>query len=95
MLRPILIAAFMLVASASANASPAEDAFAAYQKGDYAAALKLLKPLAEQGNDKAQLAILAKFDMDTQGEIMAKVATMELRDTQGLMPLYGKDEGAQ
>ena len=46
-------------------------------------------------NDKAQLAILAKFDMDTQGEIMAKVATMELRDTQGLMPLYGKDEGAQ
>ena len=46
-------------------------------------------------NDKAQVAILDKFSMDVQGEIMAAVAAMELRDTQGLMPLYGKDEGAQ
>jgi TPR repeat protein len=54
MLRPILIAAFMLIASAGANAAPAEDAFAAYQKGDYPTALKLLKPLADQGNVTAQ-----------------------------------------
>src|ERR1700675_4251382 len=53
MLRRILIA-FTLFVSGLANAAPADDAFAAYQKGDYPAALKLLKPLAEQGNVTAQ-----------------------------------------
>ena len=31
-----------------------EDGMAAYQRGDYATALKFLRPLAEQGNPKAQ-----------------------------------------
>jgi len=32
-----------------------EDAVTAYNRGDYATAYRLFKPLAEQGNDKAQL----------------------------------------
>ena len=35
-------------------AGPLEDAGAAYDKGDYATALRLLRPLAEQGNAQAQ-----------------------------------------
>ncbi len=37
-----------------ASAEPLEDGVAAYQRADYATALKLLRPLAEQGNPKAQ-----------------------------------------
>src|ERR1017187_2778015 len=52
--RLIAIAVILLFASGSADAAAYEDAFAAYQKGDYANALKLMKPLAEQGNVNAQ-----------------------------------------
>ena len=37
-----------------AAAGPLEDGQAAYQKGDYATALQILRPLAEQGNPAAQ-----------------------------------------
>ena len=37
-----------------AGAEPFEDGMAAYQRGDYATALKFLRPLAEQGNPQAQ-----------------------------------------
>ena len=35
-------------------ADPLEDGQAAYNRGDYTTALKLLRPLAEQGNANAQ-----------------------------------------
>jgi len=35
-------------------ADPLEDGLAAYRRGDYATALSLLKPLAEQGDARAQ-----------------------------------------
>jgi TPR repeat protein len=35
-------------------AGPFDDAFAAYKKGDYATALRLLRPFAEQGDAVAQ-----------------------------------------
>jgi TPR repeat protein len=36
-------------------AGPLEDGVAAFQHGDYATAMGLLRPLAEQGNDRAQV----------------------------------------
>ena len=36
-----------------ALAGPMEDAGKAYQRGDYATAMKLIRPLAEQGNVSA------------------------------------------
>ena len=36
------------------NVTPMDDAWAAYRKGDYAQALKILKPLAAQGVAQAQ-----------------------------------------
>ena len=51
----ILAASVILAALArAAAAGPAEDGNAAYQRGDYTTAVKLLRPLVEQGNADAQ-----------------------------------------
>ncbi len=58
MKRQMLIGGLMLAAlvlgSADAVAGPWEDGMAAYNRGDYVPAIRLLRPLAEQGNPKAQ-----------------------------------------
>jgi TPR repeat protein len=41
----------------TAIAGPLEDATAGYQRGDYATALRICRPLAEQGNADAQFNI--------------------------------------
>jgi TPR repeat protein len=43
-----------LVMATTAYAGPLDDADAAFKGADYATALKLIRPLAEQGNDEAQ-----------------------------------------
>ena len=50
LLTPILV----LALSMSAMAGPLEDAYGAYERGDYAIAMLLFRPLAEQGNAQAQ-----------------------------------------
>jgi len=50
----MLIVALIVSGSVPAVAGPFEDAVAAYNKGDYATALRLWRPLAEQGNADAQ-----------------------------------------
>jgi uncharacterized protein len=58
MMRPcatLVRASLMLVAiGGAATAGPLEDAVAAYHRGDYATALRLWHPLAEQGDPDAQ-----------------------------------------
>jgi TPR repeat protein len=55
LLRATLTASLFLVAVAGAAvAGPFEDAVTAYVKGDYATALRLLRPLADQGDARAQ-----------------------------------------
>ena len=56
-----LIAAAQILGSLGALAGPWEDGMAAYSRGDYAPALQLLRPLARQGNAKAQAAIGAMY----------------------------------
>jgi TPR repeat protein len=53
------VAAIILVLSFAlpVAAGPFEDADAAYSKGDYATALRLLRPLADQGNADAQVGL--------------------------------------
>jgi TPR repeat protein len=48
-----LLAAVQLI-SFAAFAGPWEDGMAAYNRGDYMPAVRLFRPLAEQGNPKAQ-----------------------------------------
>jgi TPR repeat protein len=43
-------------------AEPLEDGVAAYDRGDYATALRLLQPLAEQGNVTAQIVLGSMYD---------------------------------
>jgi hypothetical protein len=50
----IAIAALAFGLGGSANAAPMEDGQTAYNSGDYATALLLWRPLAEQGNARAQ-----------------------------------------
>ena len=58
MRHPILttLAALLLALglSGAANAGPFEDAVAAHGRGDYATALRLWRPLADQGKPSAQ-----------------------------------------
>lgn len=56
-----MLTSIVLVLAATAFAGPFEDGDAAYQRGDYAAALAILRPLAEQGDASAQhdLAIMS------------------------------------
>jgi TPR repeat protein len=52
----LVVAALLALASAgSAAAGPMEDAAAAYERGDYATAIRLLRVLAEQGDCGAQV----------------------------------------
>lgn len=44
----------LLLLSAPCLAGPAEDADAAYKRGDYASAIRLYRPLADQGDARAQ-----------------------------------------
>ncbi len=54
-MRHTIIAVLLLAALAgTAVAGPSEDPFSAYERGDYATALRLLRPLAEQGDAGAQ-----------------------------------------
>src|SRR4030088_436098 len=54
LLRAALTASLVLVAG-TAFAGPVEDAFAAYGRGDHATALRLVRPLANQGDAHAQI----------------------------------------
>jgi TPR repeat protein len=49
-----LILAVQIWGIAGAFAGPWEDGMAAYNRGDYMPAIRLFRPLAEQGNAKAQ-----------------------------------------
>jgi TPR repeat protein len=49
-----LVAAALILGIAGAVAGPWEDGMAAYNRGDYMPAIRLFRPLAEQGNAKAQ-----------------------------------------
>jgi uncharacterized protein len=57
-------AALMLAVgfAGSVAAGPFEEIDAAYMKGDYATALRLMRPLAEQGNVSAQYNLGFMFD---------------------------------
>ena len=61
-LERLLLAVSMCCLVATANAAPIDDAFAAHQRGDYAQALNILRPLAAQRNVRAQFSIGAMYD---------------------------------
>ena len=59
-LRSILLIA-LVAPTGAAVAGPVEDGYAAYEVGDYPAALQLWRPLAEQGIDDAQVALAMTY----------------------------------
>ena len=62
-MRHVFIAVLLLAALAgTAVAGPYEGAIAAYERGDYATTLRLLRPLAEQGLAAAQYSVGIMYD---------------------------------
>lgn len=61
--RGLLLSLALLVAASTARAGPKEDALAAYARGDYATALQLWRPLAEQGDTTAEFWVGACYDL--------------------------------
>jgi uncharacterized protein len=58
-------AVFLVIAmcvAAPAGAAPMDDAAAALRRGDYATALKVIRPLAEQGSAMAQFNLGVSYD---------------------------------
>ncbi len=53
-LRSGFLAIAIMALAVSAHAGPLEDGVAAYERKDYATALRLLRPLAERGDTRAQ-----------------------------------------
>jgi TPR repeat protein len=65
-MRKLVIAGGLMVAAqvlggTGSLAGPWEDGMAAYNRGDYAPAMQLFRPLAKQGNAKAQAIIGAMY----------------------------------
>jgi TPR repeat protein len=60
----LVVAMYLVVRcfAAPADAAPMDEAAAALRRGDYAAALKLIRPLAEQGNALAQFNLGVSYD---------------------------------
>jgi len=56
-----LVAAAQVLGATGALAGPWEDGMAAYNRGDYAPAIQLFRPLARGGNARAQAAIGAMY----------------------------------
>jgi TPR repeat protein len=56
-----MILATQLMGTVAAVAGPWEDGMAAYNRGDYMPAIRLFRPLAEQGNPKAQSVLGVMF----------------------------------
>jgi TPR repeat protein len=61
--RAFLLAIGFSIALGPAWAGPSEDALAAYSSGNYAAALRLWRPLADQGEAAAQFWVGACYDL--------------------------------
>ena len=63
MIKSFLLALVLAASLASAAvAGPFEDGYAAYDKGDYATAMRLWRPLADQGNAEAQYSLGLMYD---------------------------------
>jgi uncharacterized protein len=56
-LATLFIGLILAVGGGVATAGPYEDGSAAYERGDYATALRLFRPLADQGSAQAQYRI--------------------------------------
>ena len=58
----LLVLLFSISMTVSAFGGQFEDATAAYERGDYATAFRLMKPLAEKGDAKAQHNLGVMYD---------------------------------
>ena len=80
-LRGVFVLVLALVLAACAPAGDLETGAEAYDRGDYATALKELRPLAEQGNAEAQVETVKSFDGKWSGQ--ANLVKQMMANTMG------------
>ena len=68
------LTAFLMLGAGAAVAGPREDGDAAYNRGDYATALHLLGPLADQGDTSAQNSLRASCLFNREYQANAKTS---------------------
>lgn len=57
-MKTLLVALFLILPALSANAQNADDAIAAWKRGDYRTAFEIWQPLAERGDENAQFGLV-------------------------------------
>ena len=84
-LRTVFLALAIMALAVPANAGPFEDGMAAYNRGDYATALKLWRPLAEQGDTIAQsnLGVMYEFGLGVPRDFVQAYLWFGLAVAQG------------
>src|ERR1043165_6239996 len=102
-MRCFLFAVLLVVGCATgAVAGPAEDAYSTYERGDYALAARLLRPLAEQGLAEAQVRLGFMYgqgqgvpqDYQEAAKWTRRAAEQGLADAQfDLGVMYGQGQG--
>ena len=75
-LRLVVVAALAATGAGAAGAAPLDDAFAAYGRKDYAAAMALARPLADSGDGWAAYLVGRMTDLG-EGVIYDDVAAMQ------------------
>jgi TPR repeat protein len=84
----LLLVLLVWGAAVPAVAGPLEDGMAAYNRGDYATALRLWRPLAEQGDARAQgiLGVMYREGLGVPNDYAAAVAWSRKAAEQGSAP---------
>jgi TPR repeat protein len=80
-----IFAAIILVLTFAApmSAGPLEDGYAAYQRGDFATAMQIMRPLADQGHVTAQNVVGLLYYFNYGGDYVSAYMWFNLAAAQG------------
>ena len=73
----------MLSLAAPVAAGPLEDGYTAYTRGDFATAMRLMRPLADQGNITAQTVVGLMYYFNYGGDYVSAYVWFRLAAAQG------------
>ena len=72
-----------LTFAAPMSAGPLEDGYAAYQRGDFATAMQIMRPLADQGHVTAQNLVGLLYYFNYGGDYVSAYMWFNLAEAQG------------
>jgi hypothetical protein len=83
-LKPVVAAIFLMLSlAAPVAAGPLEDGYTAYTRGDFATAMRLMRPLADQGDTTAQTVVGLLYYFNYGGDYVSAYMCFNLAAAQG------------